>query len=160
VRPALIQVERQVALALVIPSGTSSTGLIVRSSHKVHLLSKVNYPKEALRGSQEDTSMTTSPAELFDELEEHYPYVIEQMEFEFTSHQFIKKLSQMQLTLYIQLLSIYNEKGPPFQAVHSVIAQRLKNNWKHMVAPIDTDTKSENISGSYNSGTIWHKVKS
>ena len=104
--------------------------------------------------------MTKSSSKLFDELEEHFPDVIEQMEFEFTSHQFIEKLSQMQLALYIELLSEYNENGHrPFQSVHSGIAKRLKNNWKHMVEHLDTDTKSENISGNYNSAAIWHKVR-
>lgn len=101
--------------------------------------------------------MTISSSELFDELEEQFPDVIEQMEFEFTSHQFIEKLSQMQLALYIELLSAYNEIGPPFQAVHSGIAKRLKNNWKHLVEHVDT--KSENISGNYDSAAIWHKVR-
>jgi hypothetical protein len=103
--------------------------------------------------------MTSSPPELFGELEKRSREVIEQTEEEFTSHEFIEKLSQMEQTIYVQLLSAYNEKGQPFQSVHSVIAKRLKNNWKHLVHDVDTDTKSENIFGNYNSAAVWHKVK-
>ncbi len=103
--------------------------------------------------------MTVPPTELFDELEGYYPDVIAQMENEFTSHEFIEKLSQMQQTRYVQLLSEYNQNGQPFQSVHSVIAKRLKSNWTHLVKHIDTDTKSENIFGNYNSAAIWRKVK-
>ena len=103
--------------------------------------------------------MTSPPTELFDELEEHYREVIEQMDDKFTSHQFIEKLSQMEQSLYVQLLSAYNEKGQPFQSVHSVIAKRLKNNWKHLVHHVDTDSKRENIFGNYNAAVVWHKVK-
>ncbi|MFH1633366.1 MAG: hypothetical protein ABIG63_05060 [Chloroflexota bacterium] len=103
--------------------------------------------------------MTESSTKLFDELEKHYPDVIGQMESEFTSHEFIEKLSQAQQKLYVQLLGEYEDKGQPFQAVHSVIAKRLKSNCKHLVEHVDTNTKSENIFGNYNSAAVWHKVK-
>jgi lipoate-protein ligase A len=77
--------------------------------------------------------MTKARAEkIFDDLEKSYPDVIAQMDYEFTSHDFIKKLSQLQQDLYAQVLNEYSGKGQPFQTVHCVIAKRLKNNWKHL----------------------------
>ena len=97
--------------------------------------------------------------ELFDELEKHYLDIIAQMENEFTSHEFIEKLSQAHQGLYVQLLGEYEKKGQPFQAVHSVIAKRLKSNWTNFVVHIATEPKSENIFGNYSSAAVWRKVK-
>jgi hypothetical protein len=95
--------------------------------------------------------------ELFDDLEIHFPHVIAQMDNTFTTHEFIEKLSQPQLELYIQLLSEYNEKEPPFQAVHLGIVQRLKDNWAHLVQQVGTE--SENTFGNYYPVAIWRKVE-
>lgn len=103
--------------------------------------------------------MTNSNAEeLFSKLEDCYEEIIDQMNDEFNSHDFIEKLSQAHQDLYVQVLNQYAEKGQPFQTVHGILAKRLKNNWKHLVRHIDTD-KSENIFGNYNDAAIWQKVK-
>ena len=99
----------------------------------------------------------TNSENLFDELERFYPDVIAQMNDEFTSHDFIEKLSQGHQDIYVQVLNDYTKKGQPFQSVHSVIARRLKNSWGHLVEHTGTDTNSENIFGNYNSAAIWRK---
>jgi hypothetical protein len=96
---------------------------------------------------------------MFDDLENFYPEIIAQMNKEFTSHEFIQKLSQAHQDLYAQVLNEYAKNGQPFQSVHSVIAKRLKNNWAHLVKHIDTKNKSENVFGNYNSAAVWRKVK-
>lgn len=103
--------------------------------------------------------MTDSPSELFDELEKHYGDIIAQMKNEFTSHDFIEKLSQANQGLYVRLLDEYKSKGQPFQTVHSIIAKRLKNKekWEHLVTHVDNDPKSENIFGNYNAAALWRK---
>ena len=103
--------------------------------------------------------MTEESTELFNRLEEHYADILDQMEDEFTSHEFIEKLSQAQQEIYVQLLSEYSENGQPFRSVHSVIAKRLRSNWAHRVEYVDTNPKSENIFGNYNGAAIWHKVR-
>jgi hypothetical protein len=108
---------------------------------------------------RKEFNMSDSSSELFDELEKYYTEVIAQMGYVFTSHEFIEKLSQAHQELYVQLLSEYKDKGQPFQAVHSVIAKRLKNNWSHTVTHYDNDPESENIFGNYNAAAVWHKVK-
>ena len=105
--------------------------------------------------------MTNPNAEkIFDELEKFYPEIVALIDKdEFTSHVLIEKLSQAHQDLYVQVLNEYAERGQPFQSVHSVIARRLKNNWTHLVEHVDTETRSENIFGNYNSAAIWRKVK-
>jgi len=104
--------------------------------------------------------MATAKAEkLFDELERHYREVIDQMDDEFTSHDFIQKLSQLHQDIYAQLLNEYSKKGQPFQTVHSVIAKRLKSDWTNIVEHVGTDTKSENIFGLESKAAVWRKVK-
>ena len=102
--------------------------------------------------------MTELSAELFNRLEEHYADVIAQMADEFTSHEFIEKLSQAQQELYVQLLNEYSANGQPFRSVHSVIAKRLRSNWTHLVEYVDTNPNSENVFGNYNGAAIWRKV--
>ena len=103
--------------------------------------------------------MTEISKELFDQLEENYPDVIEQMRDEFTSHEFIEKLSQSHQGIYVQVLSEYEQNGQPFQTVHSIIARRLKKNWSHLVEHIDTDNKSENIFGNDSSAAVWRRLR-
>ncbi len=102
--------------------------------------------------------MTELSADLFNRLEEHYADVIAQMDNEFTSHEFIGKLSQTQQELYVQLLNEYSSNGQPFRSVHSVIAKRLRSNWTRLVEYVDTNPSSENIFGNYNGAANWRKV--
>ncbi len=53
---------------------------------------------------------------LFDELEKNYPETIAQMEDEFTSHEFIEKLSQANQEMYVQLLAGYEKKETAFSS--------------------------------------------
>ncbi len=101
----------------------------------------------------------TTAEELFDELEKCYSDVIPNMERdEFTSHEFIEKLSQMHQELYVRVLHEYSKNGQPFQTVHSIIAKRLKKKWGHLVKQVSTKPKSENIFGNYNAAALWRKV--
>ena len=101
--------------------------------------------------------MTDSNAEkIFDDLENSYRDIIDQMDSEFTSHDFIEKLSQAHQDLYVQVLNEYAEKGQPFQSVHSVLAKRLRKH-SDLFEYIGTDPSSENIFGNYNGAAIWRK---
>ncbi len=62
----------------------------------------------------------------------HYPALIEDMPFTFTSHQFIIKLARLHQALYVRALYAYRrlptpENPTPFLIVHGIIAKHLND---------------------------------
>ncbi|PKN91674.1 MAG: hypothetical protein CVU44_17310 [Chloroflexi bacterium HGW-Chloroflexi-6] len=96
-------------------------------------------------------------ANAFQKLEEIYPEIVNLMEDEFNSHEFILKLAQKYQKNYVQALIEYAENDQPFQSVHSEIAKRLKKR-EDLVKHIDSKP-SVNIFGLKSEAAIWRKVK-
>ena len=91
-----------------------------------------------------------------EELEAHYPEIVELMSDEFDSHDFILVLAREHQQLYVQALSGYTANQQPFQTVHAEIAKRLckRNDLVHQVEK----HSSPNIFGIENQAAVWRKV--
>ena len=96
-------------------------------------------------------------SEIFEELEDCYPDVIEMMEDEFDSHDFILKLAHKNQTLYVQALIEYAGNEQPFQSVHKEIAKRLKK-YPEQVVATGAKRNSENIFRVKSPAEVWRKV--
>ena len=60
---------------------------------------------------------------IFEEIEQHYPKIIQQMQDTFTSHEFILKFAHQHQGLYIQALAEYADNDALFMIVHGRLAK-------------------------------------
>lgn len=77
---------------------------------------------------------------------------------EFSSHDFIEKLSQRFQGDYIQILSGYESTGKPFQTVHRLIARYLSSNKAFFKIKKAPKKKSENVFGNKDVIQWWSKI--
>lgn len=77
---------------------------------------------------------------------------------EFSSHDFIEKLSQRFQTEYIQILSEYDHTGKPFQTVHRLIARYLSSNKAIFSITKAPKKSSENVFGNRDIIQWWGKI--
>ncbi|MBZ0299926.1 MAG: hypothetical protein K8J31_09305 [Anaerolineae bacterium] len=88
-----------------------------------------------------------------DELEQHYPEVIQRMGKRFNSHEFIRELAYQQQALYVQALAHYAHNKAPFQVVHGLLAKAL-HKFDHLVDYIGVETSTD-IFGHSNEAAVW-----
>ena len=105
--------------------------------------------------------MTDQNSDALTALYEQYPVIIEQMSSEFTSHEFIQKLTQQNQTLYVEALYAYRfpkdgETASPFQTVHGFLAKKLHDS--PLVMKLNYEVDSRNIFGHYTKCANWRKV--
>jgi len=98
----------------------------------------------------------------FSPLYDQYPIIIEQMEDNFTSHEFILKLAQQKQTQYIEALYAYRyyeygEQSTPFMTVHGILAKKLKS-FPDVIKIVRNEAPSEDIFRNSNPCTQWKKV--
>ena len=91
----------------------------------------------------------------FEELEQHYPQIIQRMGDRFNAHQFIRELSRQHQGLYIRALAEYADRDAPFMIVHGRLASAL-----HKFDTLITnegEEPSKDIFGQPNSASVWRK---
>jgi hypothetical protein len=59
-------------------------------------------------------------------LTRHFPAIIDVMDNEFDSHEFILELARTHPVLYVEALHAYRDKGAPFETLHRVLAVQLR----------------------------------
>lgn len=93
---------------------------------------------------------------VLDELKLHYPEILDLMDNEFDSHEFILKLAHKRQPEYVRALhACQNVKDrAPFREVHKQISQSL-----HDYATYIGDKNSKDIWGSMQSNAVWRKHK-
>jgi len=103
------------------------------------------------------------PKHDFSDLLDKYPEIIESMEDQFDSHEFIQKLAQKNQRLYIEALYHYRtvtHQGAqaPFRIVHGILARRL-HKFDKLVKQVGVARGSESIFGSRQQCAKWRKLK-
>ena len=103
------------------------------------------------------------PRHDFSELVDTYPGIIEQLDDEFSSHEFILALAQGQQRLYIEALYAYRDvthKGAeaPFQVVHGFLAKHL-HDFADLVELAGIAYESEDIFGKVQRCAKWRKLE-
>ena len=94
------------------------------------------------------------PQHDFTQLKALYPQVLHKMPAEFTSHQFIRALTQQNQQLYVEALHAYRN-NQPFQTVHRELAKML-NDFPSLVKHIE-EVASENIWQESSRCAKWRK---
>lgn len=91
-----------------------------------------------------------------------YPAIIEKMQQEFTSHEFILELAAENQLLYLDALNSYKDQlhrgaPAPFLMVHGVLAQHLQN-FPELIEQTDKNAISKDIFGHDNACSMWRKI--
>lgn len=98
----------------------------------------------------------------FSTLEEKFPDIVAKMgNDEFSSHEFLLKLSQAYQIEYIDALYHYRSIGgsaTPFQVVHGILMKKLAEHIE-LVTMLERDFKDPNIFGYEGGNAFWRKVK-
>ena len=92
---------------------------------------------------------------IYDEIEQHYPEIIDAMPKRFNSHEFILELANRYQGLYIKVLAQYVDSPSPFMSAHGQLAKRL-NKFTSKVKALDYES-STNIFGKSNDAMVWTK---
>jgi hypothetical protein len=92
----------------------------------------------------------------------HYPEVIARMPEDFTAHEFILKLAQLQQPLYIEALYYYRRHlrdghPAPFMMVHGVLANHL-HEYPRLIRKVSSAVPSKDIFGNDNTASLWSKI--
>ena len=90
-----------------------------------------------------------------DEIEQHYPEIIDSMPKRFNSHEFILELAYRHQGLYINVLARYADSKSPFMSAHVQLAKRL-NKFDDLVKALDYES-SINIFGHTSDAMVWSK---
>lgn len=85
-----------------------------------------------------------------------YGTIIQMMPQRFSSHQFILALAQQEQDIYIEALFVYRINNNPFQVVHGVLSQRLREHANEVRYVGEFD--SHDIFGNPNRCAFWEKV--
>lgn len=93
----------------------------------------------------------------FEELDQFYPEIIEQMPKRFSSHEFILRLAHQHQGEYVRALAQYADSDRPFGIVHGVLAKRLDQKFSHLVRYVG-DEPSHDIFGHSNTAAVWTKI--
>jgi hypothetical protein len=93
------------------------------------------------------------------DLRQHYPTVIDMMDAEFSSHQFILRLAQYDQPRYVAALAAYCDGETPFKIVHQQLSAMLEE-FPQLVLDNDWDEDSRDIFGNPNRCRRWLKVQS
>jgi hypothetical protein len=92
----------------------------------------------------------------FQPLFDRYPAVIAELPNEFTSHEFLQRLTQQSQSDYVEALYSYRD-DEPFRKVHGRLAQQLHKH-KDLIEEIDEAPSSINIFGDAQICAHWRKV--
>jgi len=82
--------------------------------------------------------------------------IIDSLEIEFNSHDFLKKFAKKYEKDYVEFLSDF-KKNSPFQKVHSQIARFLSKNRKELNICKTKKVPSENVFGEIDEIQGWKK---
>jgi hypothetical protein len=98
----------------------------------------------------------------FSELCCHYPEVIADMPEVFGSHEFILELAKRYQKPYVEALYAYRDSAhvdspSPFQFVHTILAQKLRD-FPHLVEYVRRGRQSKDIFGTSSYCAEWRKV--
>jgi len=86
-----------------------------------------------------------------------YDDVVEEMGEQFTSHEFILELAHEHQREYIDgLASFKNSQGEPFQALHSILAKKLKE--VDSIELLDERHQGKNIFNVQSGCALWRKI--
>ena len=85
--------------------------------------------------------------------------VINSLDSDFSSHDFLKKFSQKFEKDYVKLLSKYNDRNGAFQTVHKMTGFFLSKNKEQFNIDKTIHKKSENVHGNKTYVQYWKKLK-
>ena len=89
----------------------------------------------------------------FAQLRDQFQQVIDQMPTQFTSHEFINVIAQQHQRLYIEALHTYRNSAAPFQTVHRILAQMLRD-----FVDYRGEVPSRDIWGTSNHCARWRRT--
>lgn len=81
-----------------------------------------------------------------------------EMEKEFSSHDFIEKLTEKYESQYIEMLVEHKDSGKSFQTVHRLIAKHLSHNTVTLGIEKTERKESENVRGNLDTIQWWKRV--
>lgn len=97
----------------------------------------------------------TNQASEINKLESFFEEIIQQMDRQFTSHEFFLKLAHVHQNEYVAALAGYNAK--PFKELHSEIVKRLRKLDGNLISLQKTDYPSRDIFGIASTTALWRK---
>jgi hypothetical protein len=95
--------------------------------------------------------------ETVEALEALYPGVIDQMEDQFTSHQFILLLAKKHQHEYIKALAAHLDRDNPFRDLHAQLAKRLQH-FPKLIKLEEMQVSSKTIFGDRSNTVRWRKI--
>lgn len=81
-----------------------------------------------------------------------------ELNIEFSSHDFIKKITEKFESEYIDMLVKYQNSGRAFQTVHSLIGQFLSSKSDILKITKTKKRESENIKGNLDTIQFWARI--
>ena len=99
-------------------------------------------------------------SDCIEKLVRQFPATVAKMDNQFTSHDFLLKLSQGNQVDYIEALHICSSKGhlTPFKTVHGLLMKKLLEH-TDLVRCVNKDCKDEDIFGDKVRNALWEKVE-
>ena len=103
--------------------------------------------------------MANQAQEVVDKLETFFEEIIQQMDRQFTTHEFFLKLLHVHQNEYVAALAAYMDNGTPFKELHWEIFQRLQKLEGKLIKKQQEDYPSQDIFGIASTTTLWRKKK-
>ncbi len=92
-----------------------------------------------------------------DKLEGYFEDIIQKMNWQFTSHEFLLRLAHDHQSEYVGALASYKENGTPFKEVHHELIKRLRKLDGKLIVLRKTDYPSRDIFGVVSASAVWRK---
>ena len=96
--------------------------------------------------------------ELVSKLEGFFGETIQQMDRQFTSHEFFLKLLRAHQVDYVAALASYSDKNAPFKDLHYEIANRLHKLEGKSITAREKNYPSQDIFGIASTTVLWRKL--
>lgn len=103
------------------------------------------------------TEITAAQRAAVDKLETGFAEVIQHLEKQFTSHEFLLRLMHTYQDNYVAALSAFAGKGKPFKELHHELIKRLKKLDGTVVTLYHTNYPSRDVFGVASYATLWRK---